>query len=480
MLPSVAARWTPVDSRAADVLAAVAACVGAPWDGPGDPTGVEVDVPDEVPGWEVLDATRESLLAADRDARRRLGGHHTPPALARRLAAVALDGAPTGAVVADPACGGGAFLVAAGEVLATRVGDRRRVVERQLVGADIDPLAVATTRAALALWSGGGTARGVVVADGLGGWRPPASVDVVVGNPPFRSPLAAGARRGRLGAYTDLAGRFLVAAVDLVRPGGTVLLLQPESVLAARDAAAVRAAGRLVGLWVAGEPVFAVDVRVCAPVVRRMPPGGGLVRRWHGADVRPAGTARLDLSAPTWAHLRPGAPRARARRPGTRTIGDLATATAGFRDEFYGLAAAATEGGPGAPLVTCGLIDPGRVLWGERPARLGGRRFDRPTVDPTTLQGRLAAWVAARLTPKVLVATQTRAIEAVADRDGRYVPVTPVVAIHPHDVDDLDRIVAALADPAATAWALRHYGGTALGADRVKLSAAQVLAIPVE
>lgn len=459
------------------MLAAVAARLGAPWDGPGHPAGIAVELPEGVPGWEVLDATREAVTAADADRRRELGAHHTPPDLARRLAALALAEAPDDAVVADPACGGGAFLIGAAEAM---TADRRHVVEHRLAGADVDPLAVATTRAALALWSGGATARHVVVADGLAPWRLSTSVDVVVGNPPFRSPLARGAPPGRLGAYTDLAGRFLVAALDLVRPGGTVLLLQPESVLASRDTAPVRSAGRLVGLWFGDGNLFRADVRVCAPIVRREAPVAGLVRRWTGAAVRPARAVRLDPTAPNWAHLRPGAPPGhRPRRRATEaTIADLATATAGFRDEFYGLAAAVTDGGSGAPLVTCGLIEPGQVAWGERRARIAGRHFDRPTVDPRALTGRLARWVADRLTPKVLVATQTRVIEAVADPEGRYVPLTPVIAVHPHDPDDLDRIVAALTDPSATTWALRHYGSTALGANRVKLSAAQVLAIP--
>lgn len=467
------------------MLAATAAAVGAPWDGPGDPTGVEVDVPPGVPPWEVLDATREALVAEDEQRRRRLGAHHTPPQLAARLAAIALEGAPPGAVVADQACGGGAFLVAAAERLAARnpATDRRRIVAEQLAGADLDPLAVAVTRAGLAAWAGGGpdaiaATAGVVVADGLGPWRPPHSVDVVVGNPPFRSPLESGAPAGRLAAYTDLAGRFLVAACRLVRPGGTVLLLQPESVLAARDAAPVRAAAELHGLWVAGEPVFDAGVQVCAPLLRPGVPAT-VVRRWQGVDVRPAGTAVPDPTAPTWAHLRPGAPDAPRRRRRTPVIGDLADATAGFRDEFYAVAAAVTDGGRGAPVVTSGLIDPGRVLWGERPARIAGRRYLRPTVDPDRLHGRVRDWVLARLRPKVLVATQTRTVEAVADPDGRYVPLTPVIAVHPHDPADVERIAAALADPAATAWAQRHYGGTGLAAGALRLSASAVLAVPL-
>ena len=459
--------------RAEDVLAAVAARVGAPWDGPGDPRGVAVDVILDRPPWEVLDAAREALVAADPEARRRLGAHHTPPALAAKLAALVVGDATS--TVADPACGGGAFLVAAGEALVRRGANRRRVVEEQLLGADIDPLAAATSRAALSLWSGGARAAGIDVADGLE-WRPPAPVDVVVGNPPFRSPLAAGARRGGLAPYTDLAGRFLVAALDLVRDDGRVLMLQPESVLAARDARPVRGAGALDGLWFDDERVFAADVRVCALLLRRSTHQPPVVARWVGADVSATSAAELEPAAPTWAHLRPDAPAADTSR-GTSTIGDIATATAGFRQHFYGVAAATREGGDGPPVVTSGLIDPGRLLWGERTARIAGRHYHRPTVDLDALPPAIAGWVEARRTPKVLVATQTRAIEAAADHAGVTVPLTPVIAVHPHDAGDVDRIVDTLSGDRATAWARRHYAGTALGRGAIKLSARQVLEV---
>lgn len=467
------------------MLAAVATRLGAPWDGPGDPAALAsvVEVPGDPPPWEVLDATREALVATDAAARRQLGAHHTPPSLARRLAAIALDACGPGpdALVVDPACGGGAFLVAAAELLVERGADPVHVVRHQLAGADVDPLAVATTRAALALWAGDAAAiaADVVAADGLTAWRTPGSVDVVVGNPPFRSPLASGARRGDLGAYTDLAGRFLVAALDLARPGGSVLLLQPESVLTARDAAPVRAAVAdrgLAGLWVAEEPAFGASVRACALLSR---PGARRVRRWRGLDVRPAGSTALDRAAPTWAHLRPGAPAGSATPPDAGTVADLATAAAGFRDQFYAIAAATTDGGPGHLVVTSGLIDPGRLVWGERAARIGKRRFDRPTVDPDDLPEPIRGWVRARLAPKVLVATQTKVVEAAPDPDGMAVPLTPVVAVHPRDDGDTWRIAAALTSPSATAWALRHFAGAGLRSDVVKLSAAQVLAVPL-
>ena len=420
--------------------------------------------------WEELDRAREAQVAADPRRRKALGAHHTPPALARRLAALAIDD-PT-AVVADPACGGGAFLVAAGERLVELGADRRHVVEHQLLGCDIDPHAVATTRAALESW-GDAPAPHVHTGDGLT-WQPPTRPDVVVGNPPFRSPLAKGAHPGTLAPYTDLAAQFLVRALDLAP---TVLLIQPESVLTARDAAPVRQHRTLAGLWLANERAFDADVRVCALLFQR---SARRVRRWTGLDVTETTPAALDPTAPTWGHLRPDAPPAPPSPTGaTRTIGDLATATAGFRDQFYGLAAATREDGDGPPLITSGLIDPGRLLWGTKPARIAGTTYHRPTVDLAALPPAIRAWVDARRTPKVLVATQTRRLEAAPDPTGDTVPLTPVIAVHPHDPADVDRIVDALSTPHATAWARRHYAGAGLSASAIKLSAKQVLAVPL-
>jgi len=123
-----------------------------------------------------------------------------------------------------------------------------------------------------------------------------------------------------------------------------------------------------------------------------------------------------------------------AGRAGRGTLADLAAATAGFRDEYYGLVAACREwDGPedGEPnrLVTVGSIDPLDLAWGRRSCRLGGRQWQRPVVDVDALDGRVGAWVSQRLVPKVVLATQSRILEPVVDRSGRLVPVTPLIAV---------------------------------------------------
>ena len=100
------------------------------------------------------------------------------------------------------------------------------------------------------------------------------------------------------------------------------------------------------------------------------------------------------------------------------TVGDRAPCSLNFRDEYYGLVPAVSDDGDGPPLVTSGLIDPGRCLWGDRPVRFAKREFAAPRVELARLDTSMRAWARRKLVPKVLVANQTRIIEAVADPDG--------------------------------------------------------------
>ena len=55
------------------------------------------------------------------------------------------------------------------------------------------------------------------------------------------------------------------------------------------------------------------------------------------------------------------------------------------------------------------------------------------------------------MVPKVLVASQTKVIEAVVDEAGRAVPGTPVVSVEPTDPEvDVWHLAALLTSPVAT------------------------------
>jgi hypothetical protein len=423
-----------------------------------------------------------SLLedVSGRAVRRRSGMHFTPPPVADGLVARAI-GERARPTVGDPACGGGALLLAAGRALVAR-GEAPGEVVARLFGADVDPLAVATTEVALLLWSGCRPPPGQLVeADTLVEvpWGP---VDVVVGNPPFLSPLGVATGRSstttrrlrvRFGdavrAYTDAAGLFLLVGLDLVGDAGTVAMLQPQSVLGSRDASEVRrtleARATVREVWVPDRAGFAhATVAVCALVLDRRP-----------APVEPTDVV-------TWsAHLAraDGVPPVDLRTG--RTVADVATVVAAFRHEYYGMAPHVREAhdAPGGrPLVTTGLVDLGAVAWGRRSARVGGTRWRAPVIDEADLEGRAAVWAARTHRPKVLLASQTQVVEVAVDGEGAWLPGVPLVAVLAERAD-LWRLAAALAAPPVVAWAAARTAGTARSRGALKLGAPLVRELPL-
>lgn len=433
-------------------------------------------------------AEHARLLAREHRARRRpMGAFYTPDDLVAWVLDRALPTPADGARVLDPACGTGHFLVAAA----------RRVGVAGVHGSDLDAEAVAIARRRLRALDPTVPAalleQQVVVADGLAHWRG-RRFDAVVGNPPFLGQLrrdtggrAESARRG-LGAYTDTSAVFLHAALDLVEPGGTVALVQPLSLLAARDAGAVRervlAAGALTDLWTTSRPVFeGTDVLCCVPVVRvGAPAAAGLVAdpdAWGPLAAGAFGIPAVDLAPP-----------AGGRRPGV--VGDLASCSADFRDQYYGLAPHVSEAGPesregagerAVPLVTVGLVDPAECRWGVAEARFARRSWRAPVVDVEALAAadpRLGAWARGRLVPKLLVAGQGRVLEAVVDVEGAWLPSVPLVSVVPRgDTDVLWRLLALTLAPPLVAHAAARHLGAGISAGAVKLSARQVAALPL-
>jgi hypothetical protein len=487
----------------------------------------------------------------DAGHRHRRGVHYTPAPVAELLVERALGRVDDGPVplVCDPSCGGGAFLLAAADHL-HQAGSSPADAAAALHGIDVDPLAVEVTRTALVLWVAGTGVRGdelaavaatvvdqVVEGDALHStWPGEGHLDAVVGNPPFGGQLARSTARGRdassaarelLGGsaagYADTAGLFLVRAAAACAPGGRVVMLQPLSFLGTRDAGAVRRRleeqAVLEEVWLADERLFGAAVDVCAPVLHvagplASPDPQGPVRVTRGSAAGVVEVPRDRLArAGTWAPIVAAATGVPALDlDGRPLLGSLARATAGFRDEFYALAPFVSDladpdapidlGAPlpalpalpsgGARLVTSGLVEPARTVWGRRTTRLAGTRLRAPFVDVLRLRAwaegpdgdrRLAAWADARLRPKVVVATQTRVVEAAVDDDGSWWPSVPVVSVvldREHDDDEHRWLAAAaLSAPPVSVWAAERSGGTARAPGALKLSARQVVEVPL-
>ncbi len=442
-----------------------------------------------------------------------LSAHYTPEDLARRLVGMAFDrydmvGAERPPRVCDPSCGAGSVLLAAADELVARGVSPSEVLRERLLGCDIDPAAVGAARWAMQQW-----ARDVgepsppepriIEGDALNLPKGFPEVDLVVGNPPFASPLSSAvSRRPHTnqggGAYADEAVVHLGAAVNMVSPGGVVCLLQPQSVLGSRDAAGIRdeieRSARLEMLWASDADLFSeASVRVCAPVLVRHrgtePESGSHHLRQSGDRTdEPADGATATVQwnddpvfevecAPgePWASLLAagmGIPAVRGHpdpfgRTSLVVVGDLARCTAGFRDEFYALAEAACESelAPERSLraVTVGMIDPAVLRWSDGSFRLAGNRFTAPRVDVARLADvspRVARWARDRSVPKVLVASQTKVLEAVVDVEGDCVGVTPVVSVEPTGECPPAALAAMLSAPSNSARLATAAAGT--------------------
>ena len=420
-----------------------------------------------------------AVQPADRAARKRRGAFYTPPDLVELLVERTL--ADIDAVgdradistdrpvrVLDPACGDGRLLTAVGRALVVR-GHRA-----ELVGCDIDTDALTT-----AAGSGVTVVHGSALDHDWGHQR----FDIVIGNPPYLSQMAAATTRGGSsrhggGPYADAAAEFLMLAVELADPShGRVALVLPQSILASRDAGPIRArvdelTDHAWSWWHHDQRLFDASVNVCLIGFRRPTTGPAGAHAWTSVVTDRLGIPRFDAD-----HLATDG-----------TVGDRAELNANFRDEYYALVPAVREHlgdhDDSPPLVTSGLIDPGRCLWGTRQVTFNKRTFDRPRVDVTKLDGRFARWAERKLVPKVLVANQTRRIEAVADVHGAWLPGVPVTTVTPTTSDAaaarhlVHEIEAVLCSPvaAATAW---HLGaGTGLSATSLRISPAIIANLP--
>jgi SAM-dependent methyltransferase len=458
--------------------AEIADARGTSW-GPRGPEQVRVALaPWRADGaQQQLGAVHESLLAGRKEA----GAFYTPPFLVEHLldeTLVPLLSPGCRVRVLDPACGTGAFLVPAARRIAEETGLPLAEAISCVHGIDLDPVAVEIAR--FLLWlEEPSVPRSVLdahllVGDGLE-LDADASYDAVVGNPPFLNQLRTATVRAAsvegVGPYTDTSAVFLLRAAGLVRDGGRVGLVQPLSVLAARDAAPVREAldrdGCLVSLWASDRPVFeGTPVLTCAPVWERGRPGTDTEwSAWAAPAFRiPTVTLSTDHGV----------------------LGDLGPCTADFRDQYYGLVPfvrEATSGvvGPGeVALVTTGLIEPAECRWGRTPTRFAKQAYVAPAVDLDALaaDGALASWAQSRLVPKVLVATQGAVLEGVVDVDGRWLPSVPTLVCTP-PADRLWHVLAVLLAPPVVALAAARYLGTGLSARSVKLSAKQLAALPL-
>ncbi len=441
-----------------------------------------------------------SPVRIGRAERRALGSFYTPQALVDRVVSLAAPHltAEHPLRICDPSCGSANFLAG----VARRLAASHRI--EALEGADIDPLAAHAARAALAADPITSNIRASIrVGDALVGrlpgtrhdpdlaatatteplhWRSP--FDLVIGNPPFLGQLGSGTARSRalasylrhasgdlIKGYADAALAFLWRSILLATPGGIIAMILPRSILSSRDAASIRAFAESNAEVLTIEPIdevrFDAGVQPCILVMRR---------RREPIDEHPS---RAPWTFTTAARTEPST---------SRTLAEICTATADFREAYYGLQPYILDDEHNnldeqrfPRLITCGCIEPGRSLWGLKPTRLFKKHWLRPRVDLASLRTdpTMRAWSDKRLIPKVLIATQTREIEAVADEPGHWLPVTPVISVYPRPGVSIADLHRALSAPAASDAARILAAGTGMSAHVIRLTARQVGQLPL-
>ena len=256
----------------------------------------------------------ERARAADRAERRAGAVYYTPPHLVdavieRTLGPPLAGGAdPLRLRVLDPACGGGAFLLAALQRLERAApaggrgpGRRLAVLRRCLRGLDLDPGAVAVARMALRLAVPEATdedlAGAVRLADALDpASAPDGGFDAVVTNPPWGGKgyrLGAEERRRYRARYRsargaiDPAALFVERAHALLRAGGRWGMVLPDVLLLKNHEPLRRLVLEGSALeWIAeaGRAFDGVNLDAVVMVGRRVaapPPAGHRVAIWH-------------------------------------------------------------------------------------------------------------------------------------------------------------------------------------------------------
>jgi hypothetical protein len=243
-----------------------------------------------------------------------------------------------GDFVIDPVCGSGGFLgrIALGWVAR---GATTEQINANLVGCDIDPLAVRATKTFLELLLPG-EQRGLKVyrknslsmrkdfgwEENLIGLLEPESFDLVIGNPPAGNPLEGMGRRGRTTTdrlpreYRDLQSFFqnlpdvypfaqrrrrhevahLERFLTLAKPGGKVAIILPEGIFANTQMRLIRehlVAETTIELVVSlPRGVFPfTPSKMCAVLLRKeRPPAGHQVLLAEVSDRRALG-AQLEI-----------------------------------------------------------------------------------------------------------------------------------------------------------------------------------------
>lgn len=456
----------------------------------------------------------QSRIDQDPVSRKRDGVYYTPQLLVDHLLEVALlpairshcsaGGRVDDFKVLDPSMGAGRILISARDLIAQEFAVSQEIATNCIYGFDIDGAAVDLVRESLP--TGGRFA----VADALAGdWsehfpevfeRENPGFDAILGNPPFLNRISKltrldSARKRSLkrrfaeiwAPYANEASLFLVQSLRNTRTGGVVALVQPESLLGARDSLPTRhwveSHAALAHLWVAKKPVFAAAVRTILPVFIKCG-DQDVVTCSHSLPVVSSAEQTFLEGRTSWGPLASdvyGLPLVPSFES-TGVLNEVLEVSAGHLKEFYAIAPFVREFASGdCKLVTTGMISRFANSWGKQSALYRRQSYFEPAVDlaqiPVSLHTRKS--IASARSPKLLLATQTRRLEITVDDAGECLAAVPLLTLIPQLGMELLEVATLFASPLLSVLAARETLGTGLAGGVIKLNAEQVRALPL-
>ncbi|MEO1129119.1 MAG: N-6 DNA methylase [Planctomycetota bacterium] len=423
--------------------------------------------------------------------------------------------------ICDPACGCGHLLLAAGERLAARLAivrdvpegldeAMRDVLDRCIVGTDIDPVAVELCRICMRF-----AAHDVIetshnirtcdaLLDGPADWN--GTCDVVLGNPPFidsetmvrempdtRQQIAA--RYASARGNWDLSVPFIEHASTLLRDDGRLALVIPSRVLSSDYAATVQSMLLEQGLlechdFSRAKPFQGADVAVAIIAASAKPTGGPTTFVTYDADLQES--RRVDVPVTTLRHLPAGYVGAAHRLTNARLVswrraatrlGDIcATSDGATTAEAYQIREHLqdSEADPSAVrLVNTGTIDPFALLWGRRVIRYLGFQGSHPCLTGAALREASPRRHAQAMEPGVVLAGLARRLEAAVAPPGYLCGKSAVLVRVTRDDICPHAIAAVLNAPIMTELYRDVFGGRGFGPGSMHIGPRQIEQMPM-
>lgn len=476
--------------------------------------------------------------AASADQRKAKGVHYTPPELAETVVERTLGPlleSPTPPTVCDPACGSGAFLLAAARKLSSRHG--AKVAFSLLHGVDLDPWAVEVARLSLWLARGQPELRSdeleahLVVGDALLGlgrpeedlkaalqrWTalteatetalhwpvefpdvmggPRVGFDAVIGNPPFINSIEGHGRRDEVarrlhrlqwpdfchGAYDAALAFWARALVDLLGPEGRFGLIAPSVSMSDSRPWKAWMLERCPVEWLRTLPVDhfpGAKVRTLAAVGQAARIPAALEFENLDPSIEAPERGQRKTSGLNWyAALVDFDPPVT-----TRTLADVAELHAGCTTaDAYALSVELVDARDteGQKLITTGAIDRFHSWWGSRKTRYLRQDLLHPRWPGQPKDAGLGRALERQRRPKILVGGLTAIIEAWIDRTGGAAGVVQTWVIHPSASAGLDWTAAILNSACFSRIYVSRHGAESMTGRQITIRKRALAAMPV-